>query len=473
MNMKRLRVILVFLLVSLVQVLYAQKCEHIVQRGEDFESIASKYGVTVEELKKANGESASCYIGRKLQIPYHGVEVSRKPIKVEPYDYQLTSSPEKGVLTKSAATTYQVGYANWKKGKFDTAYLYLQSAAEQGEARAYYPLGDCYTQSSCVGHDEKTAAKWFEKAVAEVKDKSDQNYWLSCLRLADAYVNAKGVEKDVSQARHYYNLYSKYANGKQGSEAVKISNELKAQEAAIDKASSEPITDVASVKNEQQDTPHVANNKDKSVEIKDMFNEACNIPDGQAQLKVDKFKAVINADPYNSYGCTALSYNNIGVIYAANNYLQDARTCYENALTLDPTLSVARNNLVNLKRSQRANRWNAIGNALGALANTLGAMNGTNYNGSDSPTYNRGGTSTSGSTCSSCNGTGKCSSSSGSADRYYCHGSGKCQYCHGSGSKTGYGHKMDCNSCDSSKRGACHYCHGTGICSRCNGTGRK
>ena len=121
--MKILRVILVFCLMSSGHFSYAQQCEHIVQRGENFESIASKYGVTIEELKKANGESASCYVGRKLQIPYHGVEVERKSVEVEPYDYKLTSS-NKNVLTKSAATTYQVGYANWKKGKFDIAYLY-------------------------------------------------------------------------------------------------------------------------------------------------------------------------------------------------------------------------------------------------------------------------------------------------------------------------------------------------------------
>ena len=47
--MKILRVILVFCLMSSGHFSYAQQCEHIVQRGENFESIASKYGVTIEE----------------------------------------------------------------------------------------------------------------------------------------------------------------------------------------------------------------------------------------------------------------------------------------------------------------------------------------------------------------------------------------------------------------------------------------
>lgn len=246
--MKILRVILIFWLLSFVHVLYAQKCEHIVQRGEDFESIATKYGVTVEELKKANGESASCYAGRKLQIPYHGVEVKRKPVKVEPYDYKLTSSG-KDVLTKSAATTYQVGYANWKKGKFDIAFRYLQSSAEQGEARAYYPLGDCYGKKTLAHYNERTASQCFMKAISGIKDKSDESYWMSCLHLADAYVHAKGVKKDIGQARYYYNLYDKYAIGKHGDEAVKILNELRIQEIAIAKAASTSIANTPSEKN--------------------------------------------------------------------------------------------------------------------------------------------------------------------------------------------------------------------------------
>ena len=236
--MKILRVILVFCLMSSGHFSYAQQCEHIVQRGENFESIASKYGVTIEELKKANGESASCYVGRKLQIPYHGVEVERKSVEVEPYDYKLTSS-NKNVLTKSAATTYQVGYANWKKGKFDIAYLYLLSAAEKGETRAYYPLGDCYSQKTVVGYDEQAAAQWFVKAVAEIKDKSDENYWLASLRLADAYVHAKGVGKDVAQARYYYNKYNRHVIGKHSTLAVAVLSSLRKEETAIAKAEKE------------------------------------------------------------------------------------------------------------------------------------------------------------------------------------------------------------------------------------------
>ena len=91
--------------------LYAQRCEHVVQRGEDFSSIAQKYGITVDELKASNPSSSLCYVGRKLLIPNPGQVVERKPAKVEPFDYGLVSSLGDSVLTKTTTTTYHVGEA--------------------------------------------------------------------------------------------------------------------------------------------------------------------------------------------------------------------------------------------------------------------------------------------------------------------------------------------------------------------------
>lgn len=50
--------------------LYAQTAEHVVQRGETLESIAKKYGVTVDDLKQANKDATKyLYAGMKLVIP--------------------------------------------------------------------------------------------------------------------------------------------------------------------------------------------------------------------------------------------------------------------------------------------------------------------------------------------------------------------------------------------------------------------
>lgn len=42
---------------------------HIVQKGETFESIAKKYGVSLNELKEANPKTKQCFAGLKLVIP--------------------------------------------------------------------------------------------------------------------------------------------------------------------------------------------------------------------------------------------------------------------------------------------------------------------------------------------------------------------------------------------------------------------
>jgi len=43
--------------------------QHIVKRGETFASIAKKYGISEQQLKKANSKHATCYTGMKLSIP--------------------------------------------------------------------------------------------------------------------------------------------------------------------------------------------------------------------------------------------------------------------------------------------------------------------------------------------------------------------------------------------------------------------
>lgn len=219
--------------------LYAQRCEHVVQRGEDFSSIAQKYGITVDELKASNPSSSLCYVGRKLLIPNPGQVVERKPAKVEPFDYGLISSLGDSVLTKTTTTTYHVGEALWKQKKYAQAMVYLSSAAYGGDARAYYPLGDCYSQSSSENPDEETAATWYLKAVDGMKEKTDVGYYMPCLRLSKCYLTGNGMTKNVKQARHFYNEYKRYAESSNGAEAKQLQHDIAAEEAAIAKAENE------------------------------------------------------------------------------------------------------------------------------------------------------------------------------------------------------------------------------------------
>lgn len=198
--MKGIRLFFVMLLLGFTISVHAQQKEHIVQRGEDFASIARKYAITEQELMNANPTVKVCYVGRKLYIPQHGVPFERKPTTPKPLDIELLSS-DNDILTKSGATTYQVGHALWKKKNYMGALAYLHAAAHDGEKRAYYLLGDCYAQDSAQCYNIDKAVVLFRQAIDETKNKSDEGYWKSCGKLADLYFQGKGVGKDLSQAK--------------------------------------------------------------------------------------------------------------------------------------------------------------------------------------------------------------------------------------------------------------------------------
>lgn len=216
----------------------------------------------------------------------------------------------------------------------------------------------------------------------------------------------------------------------------------------------------------------------QSSSIKEMFDLAYNTPDAEAQTKYDRYMQVIQADPYNSYGYKAPAYNNLGVLYENLGDLKNAKTCYEYALQANPNYDKAKENLKNVKAQRRRQRWSNIGNALGAVGQALGSMNGGQTNGTYN-TYQGGGSSYSGSsggsssgerTCVSCGGSGKCAAQ-GWADKYRCHGSGRCQHCNNTGTQRDYGNTRVCSTCNGTKK--CHYCGGSGRCSTCGGSGKR
>ncbi len=230
--MKSARYMLMMLVCCVAMGMQAQQREHVVQRGEDFASIAKKYAITEQELMDANPASKACYVGRKLIIPQHGVPVERKAVEAEPLDIKLLSD-DKDILTKSSATTYQVGQALWRKGKYDEAVSYLTKAVDAGEPRAYYPLGECYAQKDAKCHDDGKAAECFMKASEKVKSKYDESYWHSCGNLAKSYQSGNGVKKDLAKAKHYTNEYQLYTDPDGREDASKLMRGILAEERAI------------------------------------------------------------------------------------------------------------------------------------------------------------------------------------------------------------------------------------------------
>ena len=219
------------------------------------------------------------------------------------------------------------------------------------------------------------------------------------------------------------------------------------------------------------------NTPSRTTGIKELFEQAYNTPDTEAQTKYDRYMQVIQADPYNSYGYKALAFNNLGVLYESLGDLKNAKACYEYALQANPNYDMAKKNLKSVKAQRRSQRWSNIGNALGTLGQALGTMNGGQTGGNtyqgDVGSYNgsSSGSSTGSSTCKRCQGSGRCSSVSGTADKYYCHGSGKCGYCNGSGAIRNLGQTITCTACNG--RGKCKYCHGSGKGPDCGGSGKR
>jgi N-acetylmuramoyl-L-alanine amidase len=80
---------------------------HIVQAGDTLWGISQKYGVTIEQIKEANGlTSDTIYVGQKLIIPIGGSNVK---------DFKVGDK----VKIKSSATHYATGQTipNWVKGQ--------------------------------------------------------------------------------------------------------------------------------------------------------------------------------------------------------------------------------------------------------------------------------------------------------------------------------------------------------------------
>ena len=103
------------------------------------------------------------------------------------------------------------------------------------------------------------------------------------------------------------------------------------------------------------------------------------------------------------------------------------------------------------------------------MAQNTGTPSPSNYN--NGSTYSSS-SSTSGTMCQFCSGSGKCKYPSSLDNKYYCQGSGICAICNGSGwmnNTIGTG-KIRCTWC---RNGKCGYCHGTGQCQHCHGTGRR
>lgn len=132
--MKHFLLVIVFSLVCGFS--YAQRVvEHVVQRGETLELLATKYGVSVQDIKDQNEDFDLdvLYVGLPLQIPIK--EVGDSPEEIE----RLIASKS---VTSSILDEANLLYNNGSYRK--AAKLYTAAIKENATSDVYYLRGRCY-----------------------------------------------------------------------------------------------------------------------------------------------------------------------------------------------------------------------------------------------------------------------------------------------------------------------------------------
>lgn len=79
----------------------------------------------------------------------------------------------------------------------DSAIIWIEKAAQKGDAKAANNLGWLYMEGECVSHDPDKAAKWFSQAA-------ESGLPAAKAQLADLYREGKGVDKDTLRAENLY-----------------------------------------------------------------------------------------------------------------------------------------------------------------------------------------------------------------------------------------------------------------------------
>lgn len=159
--MKRI-ILLLTITISHACCVLAQSITHEVKRGETFESISEKYGISPEELKTNNPRHSVCYVGLKLNIPQKG----------------------QAPTNNSKHTIYDDFIENIK-------------AAQDGDIKAFVKVGECYEKGHGTDIDTKQAVAWYKYGTIQKSDDCK-------FALGRCYEKGIGMEADIRQALRIY-----------------------------------------------------------------------------------------------------------------------------------------------------------------------------------------------------------------------------------------------------------------------------
>ncbi|MBQ9231075.1 MAG: tetratricopeptide repeat protein [Prevotella sp.] len=136
---------------------------HTVQRGETFELIASRYGLTLNELLEANPDEDVCYTGIELDVPVkdRSLNVSIAANSSSERNNSLEESLAKANKSLNAFSYYNAGVDYFNKKK------YKKAANEFTKAISINPTANSYIargKSNLNRNEYKKAIQDFERA---------------------------------------------------------------------------------------------------------------------------------------------------------------------------------------------------------------------------------------------------------------------------------------------------------------------
>lgn len=160
---------------------------YIIQRGEDIETVAAKYGITADELRKYNPEFDAFFSGMEIKVPRattfgniaYGIQPhvgnantsATKPMAASPYgnilveaqkeqadgDYKKAAKLYSKIIeSNQGSTDWNIylarGYCQYQRGKYKSAIKDLESALNDGQ---------------CLGSDRDMVSDFLEYAQAK------------------------------------------------------------------------------------------------------------------------------------------------------------------------------------------------------------------------------------------------------------------------------------------------------------------
>lgn len=191
---------------------YAQTTtEHVVQRGETLQSIATKYGVSVDELKQANKDAQNyLYAGMKLVIPQKTTTVSpAEPVKNETVvtnqTTPVTTVPEYSSSSKSKKTTVSSGDDDGSNAVWGI--IYTAGTFDDVKASGHYGILTELYDIAGSGLGISAILASFNFGLA------DSGYTSDLIQIGPNYSVALGNSKDARLVLPVYVNYEHFGSG--------------------------------------------------------------------------------------------------------------------------------------------------------------------------------------------------------------------------------------------------------------------